>query len=164
MEDQVVKWKRVHGTHGDDDLQVLQEGDKQQPNVQYASRLLTCTACGNRKETKQWQLWTTIGYRAIRCTACKRQERCARNLCQCGHIWHQCLTHRIDPPQRRAYRGSGSHQRTAKGRMQQLLPSSRKTPVCKQTTPILRLQIKRRAKRKTNTSQQANPTPDASGK
>ena len=36
---------------------------------------------------------------------CKRQETCARNLCQCKLVWHQCLEHRVDPPTHSSRKG-----------------------------------------------------------
>ena len=56
-----------------------------------------CTRCGNQKETKSIQLHTAQGFKEIYCTNCKQQERCLYNWCQCGCIWHQCITHHVDP-------------------------------------------------------------------
>ena len=43
------------------------------------------------------QLRTSEGFRAVHCRTCGKQERCLRNRCQCGSIWHQCVLHRVDP-------------------------------------------------------------------
>ena len=48
------------------------------------------------------QLRTNHGFRAVHCRKCGKQERVARNYCQCQAIWHQCLKHRIDPRQHRS--------------------------------------------------------------
>jgi hypothetical protein len=33
----------------------------------------------------------------VHCRNCGRQERCARNCCQCRVLWHHCHIHRVDP-------------------------------------------------------------------
>ena len=43
------------------------------------------------------QLRTLVGYRAVYCRSCGKQECSSRNKCQCNIIWHQCEEHRIDP-------------------------------------------------------------------
>ena len=43
------------------------------------------------------QLRVREGFRAIHCHHCRLQQRCSRNTCQCGTIWHHCTIHRTDP-------------------------------------------------------------------
>jgi len=91
-----VKWKRNHKDH-------TQQGSDEDPNqssedtVKYSTRMLACTRCGHAQETAWMQLRCREGFRAVHCRNCGRQERCARNLCQCGVLWHHCLMHRTDP-------------------------------------------------------------------
>ena len=47
---------------------------------------------------------TKDGYKAVHCPACHKQERSQRSRCQCGHIWHQCTIHRVDPVVHRSRR------------------------------------------------------------
>ena len=63
----------------------------------YALRTLACTRCLDPQETRWMQLRTKIGYRAPHCKAAGKQERVARNLCQCGVAWHRCVVHRVNP-------------------------------------------------------------------
>lgn len=84
------KWAKEERVAGEDEVDA---GSK----VAYSSRMLECTGCGEHRETKAMQLRTITGYRAIHCLACKKQEVCTLNRCQCGTIWHLCKTHRTDP-------------------------------------------------------------------
>ena len=71
----------------------------------YDSRLLACTRCGHQQETAWMQLRATVGYRAVYCRNCGKQELSARNKCQCNVIWHQCKEHRIDPKVHKSRKG-----------------------------------------------------------
>ena len=62
----------------------------------YKSRLLECKRCKSSIETAHLKLWAKDGYKNIYCSGCKSQHRAVKNLCQCGHIWHQCHVHRDD--------------------------------------------------------------------
>ena len=72
------------------------KGNEEQAN--YESRLLACTRCGTTQETKEMQLKVSVGFRAIHCKNCGKQERVHRNRCSCDAVWHQCPMHRVDPP------------------------------------------------------------------
>ena len=87
-----VKWKR---TFRDEELEESPGGEAETQD--YTSRRLACTRCGGMHETSWMQLRTSEGFRAVHCKICRLQERCLTNKCQCGVIWHQCQTHRIDP-------------------------------------------------------------------
>ena len=60
--------------------------------------MVACTRCCTQQETRYMQLRTKEGYRALHCKTCGRQERTSHNKCECGHVWHQCPVHRVDPP------------------------------------------------------------------
>ena len=92
-----VRWKRHFAAEreGEGEVEAQTSDDDKQ---RYMSRLLNCTRCNAQQETRKMQLRTKEGYRAVHCKACGRQERSMHNLCQCGVVWHQCATHRIDPP------------------------------------------------------------------
>ena len=90
-----VRWSRKKA-----DRRTQQSTEEEGPtsNVQrYASRMIKCTRCDKQQETKQMQLRTKDGYRALHCKGCGKQERSLFNVCQCGTIWHQCEVHRTDP-------------------------------------------------------------------
>ena len=92
----VVKWQRKRKE--DEEGQEEEEKDEltsKQP--EYSSRILRCTRCMAGIETRWMQLHTKEGFRGIHCAACKKQDRCLFNLCQCDMIWHQCPLHSIDP-------------------------------------------------------------------
>lgn len=94
----VVRWTRKVTKSEQGDEHDRRKNDVQEEKQKYTSRLLACTRCGTQQETRGKQLRTDEGYRAMHCRACGRQERTAHNLCTCGIIWHQCVTHRVDPP------------------------------------------------------------------
>ena len=95
----VIRWKRnfVEDPGDNDDEAQEQEGRTANDPKTYRSRLLACTRCGASQETAWMQLRTKEGFRAIHCKACKLQERCINNRCQCDVIWHHCTIHRVDP-------------------------------------------------------------------
>ena len=98
-----VKWAREKRI---DTSEVQVSADEGQPEVKaYTSRILECTRCNAPQETEWMQLRVKEGYRAIHCKQCGKQERCARNRCQCGVVWHICPTHRIDPSFHKSRRG-----------------------------------------------------------
>jgi hypothetical protein len=78
----------------------------------YSSRMITCRACGQGKETAHMQLLMPNGFRGICCPGCHRQARVSKNLCQCQVIWHQCPTHKHDPAVHRSEKPSGSSSAT----------------------------------------------------
>ena len=92
----IVKWKR-HRKKEEEDAEEEEDREDSNQMPTYTSRILRCTRCEAPQETRWMQLRTTNGYRAIYCKECKRQETCARNLCQCKLVWRQCLEHRVDP-------------------------------------------------------------------
>jgi len=89
-----VKWKR---RVRNDDLADKRSTEGSEEAKSYTSRELACTRCGAWQETSWMQLRTAEGFRAVHCKVCRLQERSHSNKCQCGVIWHQCKTHRIDP-------------------------------------------------------------------
>ena len=92
-----VRWARSLRpvTEGSEGLEASSTGNCDE--VAYTSRKLTCTRCGSQQETSWMQLRTWEGFRAVHCRTCGKQERCLRNRCQCGSVWHQCILHRADP-------------------------------------------------------------------
>ena len=70
--------------------------------IRYTFRKLACTRCGHQQETSWMQLRTHEGYRAVHCRNCGKQERSARNKCQCDVVWHQCSKHRVDPAEHKS--------------------------------------------------------------
>ena len=75
----------------------------------YINRLIECTRCGGLQETKAVQLHTAQGFRAVHCPHCGKHERCLKNRCQCGTVWHQCHQHRTDPPTHAARKRHRAH-------------------------------------------------------
>ena len=103
-----ARWKRriaygsqKEGEGGDNERK---DDRKEDERKAYTTRLLACTRCGHHQETRWMQLRTKDGYRAVHCPACHKQERTQRSRCQCGHIWHQCTVHRVDPVVHRSRR------------------------------------------------------------
>ena len=105
-----AKWKRSYNPKEEGPRQ---EGGSQQstpqgdeaeatPGPTYTSRMLKCTRCCEEQETAWMQLRTGEGFRAIHCKACRLQERCLRNECQCNKVWHHCAEHRVDPATHRS--------------------------------------------------------------
>ena len=98
-----IRWKRsITGGHDTDQtIDDTNENDGENgvmPGVpNYTTRRLNCIRCGASQETRWMQLRVREGFRAIHCHQCKLQQRCSRNTCQCGTIWHHCTTHRTDP-------------------------------------------------------------------
>ena len=92
----VVRWQRAinESSHRQ---QLSPETEQQAPVPLYQSRMIACTRCNQPQETCWMQLRTVLGFRAVHCRNCGKQERTARNKCQCGCIWHQCLIHKVDP-------------------------------------------------------------------
>ena len=91
----VIRWKRVRKPDADEED--LEDEERQDDAPTYGSRILRCARCEAPQETRWMQLGTSVGYRAIHCKDCKKQETCAKNKCQCNLIWHRCLVHRVDP-------------------------------------------------------------------
>ena len=110
-----VKWKRkIAGTqHADAEKgaaaaeEVRHQGSHGQNG--YQSRSIQCTRCGSSQETRKMQLHTPQGFRDIHCKACGKHERCLRNLCQCGIVWHRCQIHRVDPQVHATRKGLKKH-------------------------------------------------------
>ena len=124
--DHTVRWKRAHAPTCNNEHDQQGGGDVNDLRQHYTSRLLYCKACGTGRETKQMQLRTTLGYRAIYCYACRNYQTCANSKCQCALVWHQCPTHRTDPLVHRSTRGTNTTKKTKS--VIQLLPSTRKRP------------------------------------
>jgi hypothetical protein len=95
-----IKWKRryAEGPRGEGQEQQDEGEEGTQGRSEYQSRKLQCTRCDAFQETRKIQLHTPQGYRDVHCKACGRHERCLKNKCQCGTVWHRCPLHRIDPP------------------------------------------------------------------
>ncbi len=70
---------------------------REEDDGKYQSRLLACTRCGSEQETKEKQLKISVGFRAIQCRSCGKQERVHSNKYSCNVIWHQRPVHRVDP-------------------------------------------------------------------
>jgi hypothetical protein len=93
----VIKWASNHRSMREGEQELIDNETEDTPKPQYTSRKLACTRCGQQQETSWMQLRCLEGFRAVHCRNCGKQERSARNLCQCGTIWHQCPKHRVDP-------------------------------------------------------------------
>ena len=104
--------------------------DEKQERRTYIIGLLTSTRCDAPQEAAWMQLRTKIGYRAIHCKTCGKQQVCARNKCQCGLIWHQCAIHRIDPIMHVSRKGK-KRQQKRKGAQGKSLSSNRRAPEVK---------------------------------
>ena len=78
-------------------FQSFNESSQDGPTTQYSSRKLACTRCGHQQEAYRMQLRCREGFRAVHCPNCGKQERCLRNRCQSGTIWHQCHEHKVEP-------------------------------------------------------------------
>ena len=119
-----VRWKRKKN---EAQAPIGSDTEKEQEEqILYSSRLLKCTRCGSPKETWWVQLRTKEGYRGIHCKACGKQERCARNPCQCGSIWCQCELHRIDPAKHTSRKGKIKERQSPQAGKK--LSSGRKAP------------------------------------
>ena len=81
------------------------------------------------------QLRTTRGYRDIHCGSCRLHERCSHNQCQCSVIWHQCSTHRIDPPVHRTTKKASEHIKKDLKNQRKKLASTRRAPESHQAAP-----------------------------
>ena len=106
----VVRWKRTATAHRAAPTGNASGGGNVPPTeeeIRYTSRKLACTRCGHQQETSWMQLRTCEGYRAVHCRNCGKQERSARNKCQCDVVRHQCSKHRVDPAEHK----SGKHRR-----------------------------------------------------
>ena len=127
-----VRWKRKKKEN-----QVQSESNEekeQEQQILYSSRLLNCTRCGSSQETRRMQLRTKVGYRAIHCKTCGKQECCARNTCQCGSVWHQCEVHRIDPEEHISRKGKLKERQRPKVGMR--LSTRRKAPEGEDEKPL----------------------------
>ena len=109
-----VKWDRKFREPEDGESQDGKEQDENHDKVKYSSRLLACTRCGSLQETKGKQLKVDVGFRAIHCKKCKKQERVHSNKCACDLIWHQCLVHRIDPTAHSSKKAKGKGTQASK--------------------------------------------------
>ena len=94
----VVRWHRAIKDNNQQSERRPGPEEQREATPKYRSRMLACTRCNQQQETT-WKLRTAQGFRAVHCRGCGNQERSARNKCQCGKIWHQCLVHRVDPLQ-----------------------------------------------------------------
>ena len=92
-----VRWTRKNKTTTDQGDGRADPTAGNSEEVAYTSRMLACTRCESQQETSWMQLRTSEGFRAVHCRTCGKQERCLRNRCRCGTIWHQCVLHRVDP-------------------------------------------------------------------
>lgn len=85
-----IRWKRQLSS-----ATTIDNPEKHTEVPKYQSRLIECGICKHQKERRHMQLRTHLGYRGITCTRCHYHARVGRAKCQCGCIWHQCMTHRI---------------------------------------------------------------------
>ena len=56
----------------------MQTGDadeREDDEVKYLSRVLACTRCGSEQEPNEKQLKVNVGFRAIHCKRCGKQEK-----------------------------------------------------------------------------------------
>ena len=93
-----VRWKRSLKAKFESEEETGTEEKRKEEEATYESRLLACTRCGAKQETTEKQLKINIGFRAIHCNKCGKQERVHSNRCSCNVVWHQCPSHRVDPP------------------------------------------------------------------
>ena len=96
------------------------------------------------------QLRTKEGYRAVHCRQCGQQERCSRNKCQCGQIWHQCGIHRIDPQMHASRKGLLRGTAEKSKEEEKRLSSRRKAPIIRVRTGHSQKKGGRKGKTKRN--------------
>ena len=106
-----VKWKRTFTDKSSKERSTREEGNQKREEGRYKTRMVACTRCGAKQETKEMQLKISAGFRAIHCKNCGKQERVLKNRCSCEAIWHQCPIHRIDPPFHASRKGAKRRRR-----------------------------------------------------
>ena len=130
-----IRWKREKNSNVQEEV----DPSKYQ-GPQYRSRMIACNHCGEKQETKSMQLRTIEGFRAIHCRRCGAQERCIKNECTCGQVWHRCNLHGVDPHVHQSRRGvqKVNYKRKGEGKeskeemRSEGLSSTRKAPITKQ--------------------------------
>ena len=140
-----VRWKREKKEAKET---AEQEGEEQQESKgvkSYSSRMLSCTRCGSAQETYWMQLRTCEGYRALHCKGCEKQERCARNMCQCGVVWHNCQTHREDPITHSSRKGKKGVIRDSGGQQEK---QQEREEASTRTAPVTHQEESRQVRRK----------------
>ena len=142
-----VKWDRKVRELKDNEIQAGKENDGSRDKVKYVSRLLACTRCGSLQETRGKQLKVDVGFRAIHCKKCGKQERVHSNKCACSLIWHQCPVHRVDPTAHSSRKTNGKRE-TGKqtGRKVKLKSSTRAAPTIFETSLQARMEDGKRKK------------------
>ena len=126
--------------------------------ARYKTRMLACTRCGTHQETKDMQLKISVGFRAIHCKNCGKQERVQRNRCCCDAIWHQCPIHRIDPPYHTSRKGGKRNEHGAEtaGKKVRLQNSNRQAPDIADSAPAAtKAQLKRKGSQSKTGSEEA---------
>ena len=142
-----VRWKRNLKNSTVKEGDAADEEKWSEEKAAYDSRFLACTRCGAIQETKGMQLKVREGFKAIRCKSCGKQERVLRNRCSCNAVWHQCPTHRIDPPFHKSRKteereNAGAEEADKRAR---LLSSTRNGPDVHDTGPQeVKAQIRKR--------------------
>ena len=63
----------------------------------YSQRIVYCRNCNTPNDATSIQLWYKKGFRTLHCRGCKTYFSAYHALCACGHVWHSCPTHRMDP-------------------------------------------------------------------
>ena len=69
-----VKWKRSVRTNVGSENETGNVEERKQDEVKYQNRLLACTRCGSKQETKEKQLKVNVGFRAIHCKIRKKRK------------------------------------------------------------------------------------------
>ena len=70
-----VKRKRTVRTYVGNDNETGNADERKENEAKYQSRLFACTRCGSKQETKEKQLKVNVGFRAIHCKRCGKQEK-----------------------------------------------------------------------------------------
>ena len=69
-----VRWKRILSENKKQESIDEERHDQDEESQPYESRVLACTRCGRQQETAWMQLRTVVGYRAVYCRNCGKQE------------------------------------------------------------------------------------------
>ena len=113
------------------------------------------------------QLKVSVGFRAIHCKNCGKQERVLRNRCSCDAIWHQCPLHRVDPPFHKSGKAAkrGREETEEAGKKARLMSSTRQAPDVADEAPLsAKIQVKKRGSQQSEERLKASkPNPENRG-
>ena len=70
-----VRWKRALNEKPIREIGIDVNGEEHREEAKYESRMLACTRCGTKQETKDMQLKISVGLRAIHCKNSGKQEQ-----------------------------------------------------------------------------------------